>query len=426
MFTSRAEYRLLLREDNADLRLTEIGRELGLVDDERWARFAARRDAVAAECERLRHIVLRPETVPEDDAVRVFGQPLGREQHAFEPLKRPEVGYAALASLAAVGRGRRRMPSVAEQVETQAKYAGYIARQHDEIERARRHEDTAIPADLDYAGVRGLSHEVRQKLTARARIRSARRVASPASRRRRCRCCWCISSVVTAVAAAPDGRALRPERRGQMATPGMVLVAEGLTVSYPAVGGGEVCVVADLDFEVHAGRTLGIVGESGAGKTQALLAVLGLLPPAARVRGSLRYRGDELVGQPRRSARLLGRRLAWVPQDPGTRAQPLSHPRYADARSARRARRHARPSGAHARNRDARSRADRGAGAASRAVSARAVRRHAPARAARPRIAGRARATAWPTSRRRRWTSPCSCSCWHCSNRCVTPSVSRS
>jgi tRNA uridine 5-carboxymethylaminomethyl modification enzyme len=165
MFTSRAEHRLLLREDNADLRLTPIGRSLGVVDDARWERFAHRRDAIDAECERLEEVLLKPDSLPQDDALRVLGQPLAREQHAFEALKRPEVSYAGLTSLAAVG-GPVTDESVAEQVEIRAKYAGYIARQHDEIERARRHEDTRIPQDLDYAAVRGLSNEVRQKLAA--------------------------------------------------------------------------------------------------------------------------------------------------------------------------------------------------------------------------------------------------------------------
>jgi tRNA uridine 5-carboxymethylaminomethyl modification enzyme len=163
MFTSRAEHRLLLREDNADLRLTPVGRALGVVVDARWARFERRRAAIDAECARLERIVLRPETVAAEDAARVFGQPLAREQRAFEALKRPEVTYAALATLADVAPGVDD-PAVAAQVETQAKYAGYIARQQDEIERARRHVETRIPADIDYAAVRGLSAEVRQKL----------------------------------------------------------------------------------------------------------------------------------------------------------------------------------------------------------------------------------------------------------------------
>jgi tRNA uridine 5-carboxymethylaminomethyl modification enzyme len=165
MFTSRAEHRLLLREDNADLRLTPVGRSLGVVDDARWERFERRRDAIEAECARLEDVLLRPESLPEDEALRVLGQPLAREQHAFEALKRPEVCYSGLTSLAAVG-APVADESVAEQVEIRAKYAGYIARQHDEIERTRRHEDTRIPQDLDYAAVRGLSNEVRQKLAA--------------------------------------------------------------------------------------------------------------------------------------------------------------------------------------------------------------------------------------------------------------------
>jgi tRNA uridine 5-carboxymethylaminomethyl modification enzyme len=165
MFTSRAEHRLLLREDNADLRLTPVGRELGLIDDARWAHFEQRKRAIDAECARLQQIVLKPEALSEQETLRVLGQPLTREQRAFETLKRPEVSYEGLASLAAVGSpvGER---SVAEQVEIQAKYAGYIARQHEEIDRTRRHEDTRIPQDIDYASVRGLSNEVRQKLSA--------------------------------------------------------------------------------------------------------------------------------------------------------------------------------------------------------------------------------------------------------------------
>jgi tRNA uridine 5-carboxymethylaminomethyl modification enzyme len=163
MFTSRAEHRLLLREDNADLRLTPVGRALGVVDDARWERFERRREAIEAECARLERIVLRPDTIAPGDAVRVFGQPLAREQRAFEALKRPEVTYAALATLPAVAPGVDD-PSIAAQVETRAKYAGYIARQQDEIERTRRHAETPIPEDVDYAAVRGLSSEVRQKL----------------------------------------------------------------------------------------------------------------------------------------------------------------------------------------------------------------------------------------------------------------------
>ncbi|MFN2301017.1 MAG: tRNA uridine-5-carboxymethylaminomethyl(34) synthesis enzyme MnmG [Gammaproteobacteria bacterium] len=144
MFTSRAEYRLTLREDNADLRLTPVGRELGLVDDARWTRFSAKRDAVAAEQARLR-------------ALRIG------EHRAIELLRRPEVGYAELMAIAGAGPGVED-PTVGEQVEIQARYAGYIDRQNDQVERARGQEERSIPADLDYASVRGLSAEVQQKL----------------------------------------------------------------------------------------------------------------------------------------------------------------------------------------------------------------------------------------------------------------------
>jgi len=163
MFTSRAEYRLSLREDNADLRLTETGRQLGLVDDARWRRYAEKRDAVGRERERLARTWLRADAVSEADAVRVLGQPLAREATLIELLRRPEASYETLMSLPGAG-GAVTDAEVAQQVEIQAKYAGYIERQQDEIERSRRHEETHLPADLDYVNVRGLSHEVRQKL----------------------------------------------------------------------------------------------------------------------------------------------------------------------------------------------------------------------------------------------------------------------
>ena len=163
MFTSRAEHRLLLREDNADLRLTPIGRELGLVDDERWAVFEAKRAAIEAEQQRLNDGWVRPQTVPDDEAVRVFGQPLAREYRLLDLLRRPDVSYDSLMSLAAAGQGVVN-PVVAEQVEIQAKYAGYIERQQEEIRRQRRHEQAPLPADIDYRGVRGLSAEVCEKL----------------------------------------------------------------------------------------------------------------------------------------------------------------------------------------------------------------------------------------------------------------------
>ena len=165
MFTSRAEHRLLLREDNADLRLTPAGRELGLVGDERWAAFEAKREAVEQEKQRLKATLVRPGDISAEEGERVFGTPLKKEQHADQLLRRPEVSYASLTGLAAVGSGVSD-PVVAEQVETQIKYAGYIERQQAEIEKARRHEDTALPADLDYDQVAGLSTEVRQRLAA--------------------------------------------------------------------------------------------------------------------------------------------------------------------------------------------------------------------------------------------------------------------
>jgi tRNA uridine 5-carboxymethylaminomethyl modification enzyme len=163
MFTSRAEYRLALREDNADLRLTEIGRALGVVDDVRWTAFARKRDAIAAEQERLKSTWVNPRTLPSAEAARVLGQPIEREQTLADLLKRPDVTYAALMTLPGAG-PRIDDAAVAEQVEIQAKYAGYIARQQDEVARHAAHATTALPPDLDYGDVRGLSVEVRQKL----------------------------------------------------------------------------------------------------------------------------------------------------------------------------------------------------------------------------------------------------------------------
>ncbi|HEX7013191.1 MAG TPA: tRNA uridine-5-carboxymethylaminomethyl(34) synthesis enzyme MnmG [Steroidobacteraceae bacterium] len=173
MFTSRAEYRLLLREDNADLRLTPKGRELGLVDDERWRFFEAKREAIAAESARLKATVLHPHHLSESQVVELLGGALSREAHAFDLLRRPEVSYESLTSIEAVGRpdwmlesdaDERLLEQVALQVEVQAKYSGYIERQQEEIERQRRYEELALPDDLDYANVRGLSTEVRQRL----------------------------------------------------------------------------------------------------------------------------------------------------------------------------------------------------------------------------------------------------------------------
>jgi len=220
MFTSRAEHRLLLREDNADLRLTTLGRELGLVDDERWALFEAKRSLSDLEVERLERTRVRPSEVPAEWAERVLQGPMTRDASAFEMLRRPEVGYDALLELvgkpdwmqgaqgqtavtadceaAASGHERvvdrdgatadheaeashgphgaraaggasivdDRLPAqIRAQVEVRAKYAGYIERQEDEVERQRRNEETRLPDDLDYMQVAGLSHEVRQKLS---------------------------------------------------------------------------------------------------------------------------------------------------------------------------------------------------------------------------------------------------------------------
>ncbi|MCL6556263.1 MAG: tRNA uridine-5-carboxymethylaminomethyl(34) synthesis enzyme MnmG [Burkholderiales bacterium] len=168
MFTSRAEYRLSLREDNADLRLTEIGRRLGVVDDVRWERFNRKRDAIAREAERLKDTWVGPRNVSEAEAVRVLGQPLEREYTLFDLLRRPGVTYEALMTLpgAAPASGAVTDRQVVEQVEIQAKYQGYIERQKEEVERHRATEHLRLPPDLDYREVRGLSIEVQQKLNA--------------------------------------------------------------------------------------------------------------------------------------------------------------------------------------------------------------------------------------------------------------------
>jgi tRNA uridine 5-carboxymethylaminomethyl modification enzyme len=163
MFTSRAEYRLSLREDNADLRLTETGRSLGLVDDKRWEAFNQKRDAIARETERLTATWVSPRHLPEADALRVLGKPLEREYRLFDLLRRPEVGYATLLTLPGAGDPVAE-PQVAAQVEIQAKYHGYIERQQEEVARSAANEELRLPPDLDYAQVRGLSIEVRQKL----------------------------------------------------------------------------------------------------------------------------------------------------------------------------------------------------------------------------------------------------------------------
>jgi tRNA uridine 5-carboxymethylaminomethyl modification enzyme len=163
MFTSRAEYRLMLREDNADLRLTEMGRRLGVVDDVRWEAFNRKRDAIAREQERLKSTRIDPLSLPAEIAARVLGKPIEREYSLLELLKRPSVSYASLASLPGSG-APVTDAAVAEQVEIQAKYQGYIVRQQDEVARHKHYEAMTLPPDLDYRTVRGLSIEVQQKL----------------------------------------------------------------------------------------------------------------------------------------------------------------------------------------------------------------------------------------------------------------------
>ncbi|MFH1044239.1 MAG: tRNA uridine-5-carboxymethylaminomethyl(34) synthesis enzyme MnmG [Pseudomonadota bacterium] len=163
MFTSRAEYRLTLREDNADMRLTETGRSLGLIDDFRWQTFERKREAVARELERLKSTWLNPQLLPQTDAERVLGKGIDREYALTDLLRRPDVSYSSLMSLPGTGDAVAD-PGVAAQVEIQIKYDGYIARQHDEVLRREQYEATALPVDLDYGTVRGLSKEVQQKL----------------------------------------------------------------------------------------------------------------------------------------------------------------------------------------------------------------------------------------------------------------------
>ncbi|MDX1571936.1 MAG: tRNA uridine-5-carboxymethylaminomethyl(34) synthesis enzyme MnmG, partial [Xanthomonadales bacterium] len=164
MFTSRAEYRLLLREDNADLRLTEHGRELGLVGDRRWDAFASKREAVATEQARLEAIWVSPQNELGQRVSAETGEPITKEVRALDLLKRPKLSYRDLTAIDGLGPPVPD-PKVAEQVEIQTRYAGYLARQTEEIEKLRRAESKAIPENLDYATVPGLSAEVREKLS---------------------------------------------------------------------------------------------------------------------------------------------------------------------------------------------------------------------------------------------------------------------
>jgi tRNA uridine 5-carboxymethylaminomethyl modification enzyme len=186
MFTSRAEFRLMLREDNADMRLTEKGRELGLVDDARWDAFNRKRDIVSRETQRLRSLWINPNNLPVAEAERVLGKAIEREYNLADLLRRPDVNYAGLMSLSdgkyanpeiPTGEGdvSRETPaqeplpadlvkSVIEQIEITAKYAGYIDQQKIEVERASHYENLKLPADLDYLQVSALSIEARQTL----------------------------------------------------------------------------------------------------------------------------------------------------------------------------------------------------------------------------------------------------------------------
>jgi tRNA uridine 5-carboxymethylaminomethyl modification enzyme len=162
MFTSRAEYRLQLREDNADARLTEAGRKLGLVHDARWQAFCEKREAVERETARLKAAWAHPQRIPVEEQQRVLGQPIDREHSLFDLLRRPSVCYETLMSWAPAPAP---VPAeVGQQVEIAAKYAGYIDRQKAQVERQLGQEQLAIPADMDYSSVRGLSREAQQKL----------------------------------------------------------------------------------------------------------------------------------------------------------------------------------------------------------------------------------------------------------------------
>ncbi len=174
MFTSRAEHRLLLREDNADARLTAMGRSLGIVSDERWDFFERKRTAIHSELARLQALRFKADSIAQEWAERVLGGPApSRDVSAFELLRRPEVSYAALSELlpatgatAVEASDDRLAPQVQRDLEVQARYAGYIERAQAEIDRTHRHETLPLPADLDYTGLAGLSTEVRQQLNA--------------------------------------------------------------------------------------------------------------------------------------------------------------------------------------------------------------------------------------------------------------------
>ena len=161
MFTSRAEYRLLLREDNADQRLTAIGRQLGLIDDVRWDSFNRKIDAIAQETSRLKELWATPQNELGERFAQQTGEHLSKEATAYDLLKRPHVTFADIASITDGQVDKQ----VGEQIEITVKYAGYIDRQQDDIKQMKRLENTALPVDFDYASISGLSHEIIQKLT---------------------------------------------------------------------------------------------------------------------------------------------------------------------------------------------------------------------------------------------------------------------
>ena len=164
MFTSRAEYRLLLREDNADIRLTEKSRELGLVDDARWSRFNEKMENMEKERQRLKETWINPKSEDIDQLNQILKTPMSREASGEDLLRRPEMTYSQLTALDRFGPALEDQQA-SEQVEIQVKYDGYIQRQQDEIEKSLRHENTKLPADIDYSKVKGLSNEVVLKLT---------------------------------------------------------------------------------------------------------------------------------------------------------------------------------------------------------------------------------------------------------------------
>ncbi len=163
MFTSRAEYRLLLREDNADRRLTPIARELGLIDEARWASFSQKQEQIEQESQRLRDTWISPARLSVEESERIFGTTMSKEQNLETLLRRPEVTYQSLATLTGFGEAVID-EAVIEQVEIDVKYAGYLSRMQDEIDKVKRNEETLLPESLDYDAIEGLSNEVKQKL----------------------------------------------------------------------------------------------------------------------------------------------------------------------------------------------------------------------------------------------------------------------